>query len=131
MDTVFLNLVRGNRLGMYMGLKMEDGKPYRFAPDYTYVEIPLAQIYNPTTEEVVTKVSANQKVQIIPACTVRVASNYKILVKTNPKLQALANCPAMFLMDAGSDEHCSFYAHFQKSLDREEIDWAVRLYLLT
>lgn len=130
-SVTFLKLVTGNRLGMYMGLKMDEGKAYRFAKDYTYVEIPVGRIFNPTSEEFVTKVTANQKVQIIPACSINLkGSGYKIMVKTNPKLQAIANCPSVIMLDYDEGDQCSFFAHFQKALNVEDLDWAVRLYLM-
>lgn len=131
MDTVFLNTSRGNRLGSYMGLQMTEGAAYRHARDYRYIEVPLSEIYNPSSEEVLTKVSANQTVQIIPAAKVKPANGYTVLVKVNPKLQQYANCPAMFMIDAHSDEQPSFYASFRKSMDASELeDWCVRLYLI-
>jgi hypothetical protein len=129
MDTVFLNLVRGTRLSNYMGLLMDEGVPYRYARDYTYVEIPLAQLYNPSTEEVVEKATRNQKLRIIPACKVSPKGTYKLLVKTNPRLQEYATCPAMFLLDPSESEALSFYALFQKDMDSRELDWAVRIYM--
>jgi hypothetical protein len=130
LESVFLNLVRGSRLSMYMGLKMDEGAAYRFAKDYTYIEIPLAQLYNPSTEEVVTKATRNQRIQIIPACKVEIKGNYKILIKTNPVLQEVASCPSMILLDSGEAAPASFYATFHKDMSEKDLEWAVRLYLL-
>lgn len=129
MDAVFLNLVRGTRLASYMGLQMQEGVPYRYAKDYTYVEIPLAQLYNPSTEEVVEKASRNQKIRIIPACKVQPTGTYKLVVKTNPKLQEFATAPAMYMLDPGEGEGLAFYATFQRDMDSSELDWAVRIYM--
>lgn len=132
LETIWMKLVTGNRLTSIMGLKMDEGVPYRFSKDYTYVEIPLAQLYNPSSEEVVDKALRNQKIRIIPACKLDLkGSTYKIFVKTNPKLQEYANCPALLMLDTQEGEQASFYATFQKDMDRKELDWAVRLYLTT
>lgn len=129
MDTVWSNLVRGNRLTALMGLQMNEGVPYRYSKDYTYVEIPLGQLYNPNTEEVVEKASRNQKIRIIPACKLDVKGACKIVVKTNPKLQEYSNCPSLFIIDSGEGEQPSFYATFSRDMDASELDWAVRIYM--
>lgn len=131
-SVVFHNWNRGNRISGFAGVKMREGQPLRHSRDYTYIEIPLGEIYSPTSEEVLTKVAANQKVRIIPACSVKPAPYMKILVKTNPVLQQYSNCPAMFLIDAsGEDEVPAFYASFHKGMDAAELsDWCVRLYLV-
>ena len=130
-DVTFLNLVKGNSLGTYLKLQMNEGKAFRYSADYTYVEIPLSEFYNVSDEKVVTKALRNQKLQIIPACKVDVRNGYKILVRTNPKLQAVSNCPAMYLVEPGEEGTPSFYASFQKDFEADELDWAVRLYLMT
>lgn len=130
-DNTFLNLVRGNTLGSYLGLEMNLGKAFRYASDYTYVEIPLAEMYNSTEERVVEKALRNQKLRLIPACKVNIRTGYKGIVRTNPKLQEVANCPAMFIIDPGEPGSPSFYVSFQKDYEASELDWAVRLYLVS
>jgi len=129
-ENTFLNLVRGNTLGSYLHLSMNEGVAFRYGGDYTYVEVPVAEFYNTTEEKVVDKASRSQKLKIIPACTVGVRNGYKILVRTNPKLQEVANCPALFLIEPGEVGPPSFYASFQRDFDATNLDWAVRLYLL-
>lgn len=130
-SNTFLNLVRGNRLPSIMGLRMNDGVPYRFAKDYTYVEIPLAHMYNPSTEEVQSKASRNQRIRIIPGCQVRVSgSGYKVLVKVNPKLHEYASVSYSAVLDSGDEEQPVVYASFHRDMDEKELDWAVRLYLI-
>lgn len=130
-SVVFNNLVRGNRLTGIMNLKMDEGQPYRYSKDYTYVEIPLAQLYNPSTEEVQDKASRNQRLKIIPACQVNLKkSGYKILIKVNPKIHEFANCPGLLLLDTDEDEQINVYAVFHRDMDVKELTWAVRLYLV-
>jgi hypothetical protein len=130
MDNTFLNLARGNRLSQYMGLKNDDGNPIRYGKDYSYIEIGVREVYNPSEEKVVTKVLRNQHVKIIPACKVNVKGGYKILVKTNPLLQEVANCPALFVLDSDCQEEVAFYASFRKDMDISQLEWAVRLYMV-
>lgn len=129
-STTWLNLVRGNRLSNIMGLQMSDGVPYRFSKDYTFVEIPLAQLYNPSTEEVVDKATRNQRIRIIPACTTNLRSaGYKILVKVNPRIHDFGTCTELRLIDT-NEEQPVFHVQFHKDMDAKELDWAVRLHLI-
>lgn len=125
-----MNLIRGSRLTNDMGLRMREGVPYKFATDYSYVEIPLGSLYNPVTEEDIETTSSNQYILIKPACSLEITGLNKVLVKTNPKLQEYALTPSLLLLDHKSGEQPFFYAHFRKKMSREDIDWAVRLYLL-
>jgi len=129
-STTFLNLVRGNSLGSYLHLEMNPGKTFRYAPDYTYIEIPVAEFYDTKEEAPVSKAMRNQKIQILPACKVSVRAGYKIMVRTNPKLQEVSNCPTIMFLDPGDNGTPSFYASFQKDYEAKELDWAVRLYLV-
>lgn len=128
MDVVFLNLARGSRLSNYMGLKMHPEHSYRFGSDYSYVEIPLAGIVRDGEE--VEKGLRNQQVLIIPACTVDVKAGHKIFVKVNPALQEYGSAPSIMLLDSGLKEQPVFYITLRKDLHKEDITWAVRLYLL-
>lgn len=130
-DNVFLKLVTGNRMSSLMGLELETGLPPKYAHDYCYVEVPLKEIYNPADEKVVTKALRNQHLKLIPACKLNVRGRYRVMVKTNPKLQEVASCPAMFMLDIDTKEQASFYATFRKDMDIGDIEWAVRLYLLS
>lgn len=131
MDSVtFLNLVRGNRLSSIIGLRMREGVPYRFSKDYTYVEIPLGELFNPGTEEVVSKASRNQRIRIIPACDILLrGTGYKVIVKVNPKIHEYASCTEIRFLEDDTDQPV-FYATFHKDMDAAELDWAVRLYLV-
>ena len=114
-----------------MGLQMTEGVPYKYAVDYSYVEIPLGTIYNPSTEEVLNKASRNQHLLLKPACSLRLDGNHKIIVKTNPLLQEFATVPAVLLLDPKSGEQPHFYASFRKDMDLSDLDWLVRLYMVS
>lgn len=130
-ESAFINLVRGNRLSMYMGLQLDSKEPPRFAKDYSYVEVAVREFWNPTEEKTVTKALRNQHLLVRPACVVNLKGSYKVLVKTNPKLQEVCSCPALLVLDVGEGEQPSFYATFRKDFDVSELDWCVRLYMFT
>ncbi len=130
MDSIFLNLVRGNRLNTQMGLQLDGGVPPRYAKNYNYVEVPVREAVGsdgtPTS-----KILRNQHVRLVPACEVTVKGYSSVLVKTNPSLQAVANCPTLLLLDVAEGEQPSFYATFRKDYDLADLTWLVRLYLLS
>lgn len=126
MDSMFVNVLRGSR---YMALELDSGSP-KYSPDYAYVEIPLRGFVKPDTGEAVTKALRNQHLRVEPAAKLSARGNYRILIKTNPKFQEIATCPALILLDNGAGEDCNFYATFRKDCGVEEIDWAIRVYLL-
>lgn len=130
MDSVFLNLVRGNRMSAYMGFQSTEGKPYRNAPDYSYIEIPLDHMYNSATEEVQEKALRNQHIKLIPACKLDIRGSYKVLVIVNPALQEVSTCPSMMLLEPGDRGAPSFYATFRKDMAVGDLNWVVRLYML-
>lgn len=131
MESMFLSLVRGNRLSAYLGLKMDEGVAYRFAKDYNYVEIPLREFYNPAAETVQKKALKNQRLRVSPACSLEIKGGYRYMVKVNPEILAVADAPALFILDNEGGEQPSFYATFRKDLDADRIDWAVRIYMLS
>lgn len=130
MDSVFLNLVRGNRVNALMGLELDGGGSPKFSSDYCYIEVGLKEFFLPTEEKIVTKALRNQHVRIVPACKLNLRGNYRILVKTNPKLQEVSNCPAMFVLDTNEGEQPWFYATMRKDVDVSDLTWCVRLYML-
>lgn len=130
-SVVFGNLVRGNRLTGIMNLRMTEGVPHKYAKDYTFVEIPLNHLFNPSTDEIQVKALRNQRLRIVPACTVDLKKGgYKIGVKVNPKLLEYASCPSFFILDTEEHEQPVPYAFFHKDMEANELDWAVRLYLM-
>lgn len=129
-ESSFLNLVRGNRLNMYMGLTMDEGVAYRFPQDYTYVEIPLRGLYNPGDKEMTNKGLRNQLLQVVPACQLNIKGGYRVLVKTNPALQEYGSAPQMFLLDNNEGEQPVFHVALRKDMDPSSLNWAVRLYMI-
>lgn len=129
-DSAFLNLVRGGRLTAYMGLKLDDaGKP-KFSKNYTYIEIPLREVLSADGTPI-TKALRNQHCKVVPACELSIKGNSKILVKTNPKLQEVSNCPTMLILDEDQGEQATFYASFRKDFEISELEYAVRLYMFS
>lgn len=135
METSFLNLARGNRLTAYLGLQMAAGYSYKYAPDYTYIEIPLMEFWNPSEEKVQEdKALRNQYVRVIPACSLTVrGSHYKIEVEPNPALAEFGLIqPGYYLHTAGGGGELSvpgFYMQVRRDVHVKDVDYAVRLYM--
>lgn len=132
MESSFLNIARGNRLNSYIGLKMGEGKSFRYAADYTYIEIPVRELINVTDDKTGSKGLRNQHVRILPACEVNVRGNYKLLVEPNPELAAYGSVQGMYYIQPGQGEQVpGFYITLRKDLDLSDLNFAVRLYLRT
>lgn len=137
MDSVFLNLVRGNRLSTFLGLAMDGETSYRFGKDYSYVEIPLGEIMDLDTEKLLRKngsIKKNTTVTLMAACTIDPRA-YKVIVTTNPKLQLLATgAPPMSLVESEGGgllrPGCTVVTRRDCNVADLAGDWLVRLYLL-
>jgi hypothetical protein len=132
----FLKLVTGNRLTSNLGLAMDGDFAYRYpqqqSREYGYVEIPLKEIYNPSEETVLAKGVRNQYLQIIPACRVNVRGRCRFQVVPNPALYHYGMVQAPFYLEA--DEGVirpSFYIQLRKDFDPSDIDWAIRIYMIS
>lgn len=133
MDSIFLSLASGSRLKNYMGLEISHGYEFKYSPQYIYVEIPVKEIYNPATEEVLQKGLRNQHVRIIPACTVNVRGRYTVEVEPNPRLAEYGTVSGgIYRIHPGEHENYTpgFYVTLRKDMEISDIDWAVRLYLV-
>jgi len=129
METSFYNWARGNRLSQYAGLKMYDGHEFRYAPDYTYIEIPLLGFMD-QKEGLQEKGLRNQHLQVIPACTIDVKGSLKVEVEPCPQLAEFGSVQAGYYIHPGSGEVTpSYYITFRKDCDFDNIPYAVRLYL--
>lgn len=130
LDSCFVNLVRGNRLQSYMGLQEPEGKQAKYGAGYVYVEIPVRELRNATTGELLEKGLRNQQVLVLPDCTVHARSDYHILVEPNRRLAEFGSVQAMYYIHPGEGEQVpSFCIALRKDMDLAELDFAVRLYL--
>lgn len=129
-DPAFLNLARGSRLKAYMGLTLDEGVLPKYGKNYTYIEVPLRELLGPDGLPT-TKALRNQTCKVVPACSLDIKGQSKILVKTFPRLQEISNCPALFLLDEDQGEQPGFYVSFRKDFDASDMLWAVRLYMFS
>lgn len=129
MDTSFLNVGRGSRLSIYMGLVMAEGHAFKYGPDYTYVEIPLMG-YCQEDGDLKDKVLRNQYVKAVPACSLHVKGNYKVQVEPNPVLAAYGMIQPGYYVHPGQTVTVpSFYFHARRDTALADVSYAVRLYL--
>lgn len=128
MDSAFLNLIRGNRVTAYMGLKTAASP--RYGVGYQYIEIPVKCFRKDDGTELF-EAKANQHLEIVPDCTIKVRGNQPVMVHYNPALQAVGSLAGSHIVWPGGDEHIpSFYVSFRKGITTAELEWAVRLSLL-
>lgn len=129
LDSVFLNLTRGNRLSQYMGLRLREGTLPKYGqPNYSYVEIPIAEVQK--EGEVVESALRNQHLLIVPDCILNVRGDYHVLVEPNPALAEFGQVQAPYYIHSGEGEQApGFYITLRKDLDLSSIKYAVRLYL--
>lgn len=109
---------------------MAESVPYRYGPDYSYVEIPLLRAFN--GEEKVDKASRNQMLMLEAACSVKPLNHYKCLISVNPLLLEYTSASALRLIDAdGTRTQVVIPAAFRRDLELNKLDWLVRLYLMS
>lgn len=130
MDSSFLNLVRGNRLSGFMGLEMMPDKNFKYAPDYSYLEIPILGFFLDSEEKLVEKAMRNQYVRVLPACTVNVKGSYKVQVEPNPELAKYGLFqPGYYIHPGERSQRPGFYMQMRRDLDVEDVPFAIRLYM--
>lgn len=128
MESVFLNLIRGNRVSSYLGL--ESPCLPKYGSLYQYIEIPLLCFRKDDGTEL-EKASANQHLEVVPNCTIKVRGNQPVLVSYNPELQKYCSMAGSHIVWPGGERHTpSFYVNFRKGVEVGDIEWAVRLSLL-
>lgn len=128
LETSFLNLGRGNRLGTHLGLQMLEGQAFKYAPDYTYLEIPILGFMKDGGVE--SKVLRNQYVKVVPACLLDPRGLYKIQVEPNPALAEYGTIqPGYYIQPGTGGQMPGFYFQARKDTDVQDVKYAIRLYL--
>lgn len=129
METSFLKLVSGSRISNYMGLKMLAERAFKYAPDYTYVEIPLLGFLGKDDTVPQDKALRNQYVRLIPACVVDVKGRDKLLVEPNPALAEFGMVQPGYYMHPGQGGSPGLYMSVRKDIEVADVDFAIRLYM--
>jgi hypothetical protein len=130
METVFVNLVRGNRLSALIGLKLPEGLVPKYGPQYQYVEIPVKCFRKDDGSEL-DEAKANQHLEVIPNCTIQVRGSQPVMIHYNPALQAVGTHSGSHIVWPGGDAHIpSFYVSFRKATSLSDVAWAIRISLL-
>lgn len=126
MDSVFLNLNRGNRITSYMGLELPQGQPPRFLqPNYFAVEVGVD-----SSEFDTEKLLRNQHVFIPALCRVTVRADHHLLVEPNSALSEYGQVQGNYYIHPGDGERVpGFWITLRKDLLLSDIQYAVRLYL--
>lgn len=130
MESSFLNLNRGNRLSSYMGLEMAPGvASLPFTPGFTHIDIPPLHLEK-DDGTVLEQGLRNQHLRIVPACTVDLRGDYKLLVEPNPALAAVGSVQGMYYIQSGSGRQApGIWITLRKDFNPADLPWVVRLYL--
>lgn len=129
METSFLNMNRGNRLSAYMGLELASGVEPKFEKGYNFLDIPVLALQKDdgTTVE---KGLRNQHLFVVPACTMDLRGDYKVLVEPNPALSEYGSVQGMYYVQPESGRRVpGFWITLRKDLDLSNISYAIRMYL--
>lgn len=129
MESSFLNLGRGNRTTAYMGLELDPGVEIKYEKGYTYMDIPVRELVN-GEGVIVEKGLRNQHLRVIPACSVDLKGDYKILVEPNPALAEFGAVQGMYYIQPGTGRQTpGFYITLRKDLDLSQIQYGIRMYM--
>jgi len=128
MQTGFLQLNRANRIERELQLQMAPEHVYRFADDYTYIEIPLWKILD-SEGEIVDKASRNQYVELVSAAHVTLRYGAKLLVAPNPVLFKYGVSPSLLLVDGKQPQILTIPITLRKDLKLDALDYLLRIYL--
>lgn len=128
MESMYLNWARGNRVKVYAGImNLPEGVEY--SSDYIAMYVPLAEGFNPSSEEIIAVGKANSRAVLLPAVQVKPAK-YRIQVVPNPALYEYADVFHEPLIEPGSDSQPKLYVRFRKDLELDQLSYLVRLYLV-
>lgn len=123
MDSTFVKLTAGTRITNYIGLKMDQGKEFRFGKNYLYLDVPLA-----TMEDM--EVKRNQHIFIEAGGTINVKGRDIVEVEPNPALAEYGQVQGSYKVHPDSGEKrlgVWFTAH--KQVDLSQFEYLVRLYM--
>lgn len=131
-DPVFLNLLRGNRIGGFLRLKMLEGIPHKMAIDYTYAEVPLHSVRDMEGSRLDgEKIQRNQQVELLAPCTLQPIGGHKALIVANPALFRYASVPPMLLVDSLQQPiDVMIPAKFHRDMVLADLEWLCRIYLI-
>lgn len=128
-ESSFINLNRGNRLTSYMGLDLDEGVELKFEKGYTHCDIPIRVLLNADGTPV-EKGLRNQHLRVIPACSVDLKGDYKLLVEPNPALSEFGSVQGMYYIQPGTGRQTpGFYITLRKDLDLSTVSYGIRLYM--
>lgn len=132
-DTVFLNLVRGNRLSNYLGLVSLDEtsakKPYKFSKDYGCIEFPLYKAISGETGKNVRKVKAGTRVTLLPACEIS-PDIYRVLIEPHGILHKAATLSHKRIWEPGDKGQPEIFADFHDDFDLSDVPYLLKLYMI-
>lgn len=131
---VFLNLARGNRAEGFLGLRKisDSAGPYRFANKYQYLELNLASVQD-SDGNVLNgdKVTRNQSALLRSGWLLAPSHDHQALIVPNPLIFQYASAPSMLMVDTGDKKDIEVPVRTFRDLPLGELNWFVRVYLVS
>lgn len=130
--TTFVNLVRGNRLSAYVGLQMTEEIPFKYGADYTYVEIPIQHLFLLSEEKVVTEAKKQQRIAIVPACSVEPrGTGTHLYIEPNRELALYGDISPSYYLHTGDGRVVpTIYMSLRKDVSLADVKYAIRIYMV-
>jgi len=130
MESMYMNWARGNRVSVFGGITVDSADDVAYSKDYIAMLVPLGEAYNVSTEEIVSVGKANSRLKLIPKLSIA-PKKYRIQVEPNPLLYEVADVFHEKIIEPDSDSQPYIYVKFRREFDLSQLDYLVRLYLVS
>lgn len=123
MDGAFINLVRGSRLQLYMGIDLA-ATPGQYGPDYTYISFPVEIVPSETPKKV-----GSKTVRLKVLCGSLKLPRYKVAVTCSKALyEKTTSLHFPGILEPDDSGELFIDATFRETPDVEALGNCVRLY---
>ena len=129
-ESIFQNLIRGNRVAKDLGITLPSGESATYGPGHTYLQCP--EVVAVTAEgSRVSEVKKGQFVQLVAPTPYNTVAAYRfpILVKLNPELHEYAQFQSIYVIDP-KESMPAIYASFRRDCDLTTLSYFYRIYLM-
>lgn len=124
MDTTYLKLVAAARVVNHIGLQMDSGVPYKYGPNYLYIEVPVR-----ITGEMEVKRGQHVFVPAAAKCTPK--GRHIVEIEPNKELAEFGQIQPGYKLHPDTGEYnLGFYFTAHKNVDLSTLSHCVRVYLV-
>lgn len=131
LETVFLNLIRGNRITNYLGLELKGNSSLTYSKDYGTSYLQLGRALNLETAKHVKKLKKDMRVALFPLATIN-PRKYRAYIEVNPALYAIGNVNFERVIEADKGvSELPIYLEVKEDFDGlEDLEYLVRISLI-